>query len=133
MEQHLQVIGVLLIILSLVHIIFPRYFQWKIQLAALSLVNRQMMQIHTFFIALTVLLMGLLCLTASGELSSTPLGKKVGLGLAVFWTIRLFIQFFGYSPKLWKGKPLETTIHIIFSAFWVYLSGVFWLLFFRLG
>ena len=56
-----------------------------------------MMTVHTFFIALIVFLMGLLCLTSSNELIETNLGKKISLGLGIFWTVRLFIQFFGYS------------------------------------
>jgi hypothetical protein len=107
------------------HTIFPRYFNWATELTSLSLINRQMMYVHTFFIALVVLLMGILCLTSSADLIETELGKKVSLGLGVFWLIRLFIQFFGYSSELWKGKPLETIIHIVFSLFWTYMSTVF--------
>jgi hypothetical protein len=125
MEMHLKLIGFLLIALSLVHIIFPKYFNWDKELKSLSLINRQMMTVHTFFIALTVLLMGLLCLTSSAELTGTSLGKKISLGLGIFWTIRLIIQFFGYSTDLWKGKKFETLMHIIFSLFWTYLSAVF--------
>ena len=83
------------------------------------------MKVHTFFIALTVLLMGLLCLTLTNELIETKLGKAVSLGFGIFWTARLWIQFFGYSSKLWKGKTFETTIHILFSLLWTYLSLVF--------
>jgi hypothetical protein len=125
MEMHLKLIGFLLIALSLVHIIFPKYFNWDKELKSLSLINRQMMTVHTFFIALTVLLMGLLCLTSSAELTETSLGKKISLGLGIFWTIRLFIQFFGYSTDLWKGKKFETLMHITFSLLWAYLSAVF--------
>ena len=84
-----------------------------------------MMQVHTFFIALTVFLMGLLCVTSSNEIVNTHLGKKISLGLAVFWAIRLLIQLFGYSPALWKGKPFETFIHILFALIWCYISSVF--------
>jgi hypothetical protein len=125
MEMHLKIIGFLLIALSLVHIIFPKYFNWDKELKSLSLINRQMMTVHTFFIALTVLLMGLLCLTSSAELTETSLGKKISLGLGIFWTIRLIIQFFGYSTDLWKGKKFETLMHITFSLLWAYLSAVF--------
>ena len=113
--------------LALVHIIFPKYFNWKEELKSLSLINRQMMTIHTFFIALTVFLMGLLCLTSAAELTETRLGKTISLGLGIFWSLRLIIQFFGYSPKLWKGKRYETIIHILFSALWLYLSIIFWM------
>jgi hypothetical protein len=131
MQLHLKTIGLLLIVLALVHAIFPKYFNWKKELESLSLINRQMMAIHTFFIALTVFLMGLLCLTSSKELLETNLGKKILLGLGIFWTIRLFIQFFGYSSVLWKGKQLETIIHIIFSLLWLYLSAIFLLAYFN--
>ncbi|MAS52267.1 MAG: hypothetical protein CMD20_03580 [Flavobacteriales bacterium] len=126
MQLHFHIIGISLMILALIHIIFPKYFNWKEELKSLSLMNKQMMTIHTFFIALIVFLMGLLCLTSADELIGTKLGKTVSLGLGVFWAIRLFIQFFGYSSTLWKGKPFETFIHIVFSGFWIYLNGVFW-------
>lgn len=125
MEIHFKIIGVLLIALSFIHVIFPRYFNWSKELASLSLINRQMMYVHTFFIAFVVFLIGILCLTSSGELLTTSLGKKVALGIGVFWLIRLFIQFFGYSSILWKGKLMETAIHIVFSFFWAYLSIIF--------
>jgi|SRR6478752_7216935 len=126
MHLHLKITGILLIALALIHIIFPKYFNWKKELGSLSLINRQMITVHTFFIALTIFLMGLLCLTSSNELIETNLGKKIAAGLGMFWTIRLFVQFFGYSSKLWKGKAFETTVHILFIFFWAYLSFVFW-------
>lgn len=125
MEIHFKVIGVILIVLSIAHAIFPKYFDWKKELSPLSLINRQIMYVHTLFIALVVFLMGLLCLTSSGDLTGTALGKKIVFGLAAFWITRLFIQFFGYSPKLWRGKTFETTVHIFFSVLWIYFSIVF--------
>ena len=125
MYIHIKIIGFLLIALALVHIIFPKYFNWGKELKFLSLINRQMMTVHTFFIAFTVFLMSLLCLTSTNELIETNLGKKISLGLGVFWTIRLFIQLFVYSSDLWKGKKFETVIHILFSIFWIYFSSIF--------
>jgi hypothetical protein len=125
MQIHINIIGILLIALALVHIIFPKYFNWDKELKYLSLINRQMMTVHTFFIAFTVFLMGLLCLTSSSQLIETNLGKKISLGFGIFWSVRLFIQFFGYSSDLWKGKKLETSIHILFSILWLYISSIF--------
>ena len=125
MQLQLEFIGALLVVLALLHVGFARYFDWRREFAVVSLINRQMMYVHTFFIALAVLLMGLLCLTSAAELVGTPLGRKVALGMGVFWLARLLIQFFGYSPTLWRGKRLETTIHVLFAVFWAYLSAVF--------
>jgi len=125
MEPHLKAIGYVLILLAIIHVGFPKQFNWKKEMSNMSLVNKQMMYVHTFFIALVVLLMGILCLTSSKELIETSLGKRICFGLGVFWMIRLFIQFFGYSSKLWKGKTFETTVHILFIFLWTYLSFIF--------
>jgi hypothetical protein len=44
MEIHFKIIGVLLIALALVHIVFPKYFNWDKELKSLSLINRQSWQ-----------------------------------------------------------------------------------------
>ena len=129
MEIHLKIIGALLIVLSLIHFLLPQRFDWKTELPRLGLMNRQMMLVHTFFIALVVILMGVLCITSAKELIETPLGNKISLGMCIFWTARLFTQFFVYSSMLWKGKMFETAVHVLFSALWVYISVVFFLIY----
>lgn len=131
MQIHLLIVGVVLVALALIHVIFPKYFNWQTELKLLSLINRQMMLVHAFFVALTVFLMGLLCLTSSNELIYTDLGRKISLGLGLFWITRFFIQFFVYSKDLWKGKLFETTVHAMFSILWAYFSFVFLFIFFK--
>lgn len=125
MHIHLKIIGSLLIFLAMIHAFFPKYFNWNSELKSLSLINRQMMIVHTFFIAFTVFLMGLLCLTSSSELIETNLGKNISFGLGIFWTVRLAIQLFGYSKELWQNKIFETVIHLLFTIFWAYSSYIF--------
>lgn len=125
MEIHFKLIGIILMILGFIHVIFPKYFNWKNELIQLSQINRQMMIVHTFFIALTVFMMGLLCFQFAEELIHTKLGKAITFGLAIFWGLRLFIQLFGYSKELWKGKRFETVVHYVFTMIWTYLSVVF--------
>jgi hypothetical protein len=107
------------------HVVFPKYFKWNEELKPLSLINRQIMTIHTFFIALTVFLLGVLCLSAAGDLIETSLGRKISLGMGIFWGTRLVIQFVGYSPELWKGRKFETAVHILFSLLFTYMSVIF--------
>ncbi len=127
MEIHLKIIGTIMIGLALIHVIFPKYFDWKNDFAKVSLINREMMYVHTFFLALIVLLVGILCLVYSKELVETALGKIIAFGLFIFWFARLLIQFFGYSSRLWKGKTFETSVHIIFSILWTYFSAILFL------
>lgn len=125
MELHLKIIGIIFILLATLHLIFPKYFNWKTQLEGLTLINKQMMYVHTFFIGLVVLLMGVICVYSSEEIVHTRLGQQLSFGLFIFWAARLFFQFFVYSSKLWKGKKFESNIHILFSILWVYFTVVF--------
>lgn len=83
------------------------------------------MEVHTFFVALTVMLIGLLCWFYADNLINSQFGRVISMGLGIFWGIRLLFQFFVYSPKLWRGKRFETVMHIIFSLLWIYLTFVF--------
>jgi len=132
MEIHFKVAGIILIALALLHFIFPKYFNWKEDLKSISLINRQLLKVHTFFIALVVFFIGILCCFYTYELIETKFGKTISLGLAIFWLLRLFAQLFVYSKELWKGKLFETIIHTIFTFFWIYLSFLFWMNYFRL-
>ena len=128
MQIHLYIIGVILIPLALIHIIFPTYFKWDTELKQLSLMNKQMMVIHTFFVALTVFLMGVFCLIEAESIIHTSIGKTIAMGFALFWFARLVIQFLGYSSSLWKGKTFETIVHVVFSCIWLYFTVIFFII-----
>ena len=127
MELHLHIVGWMLILLAIIHLAFPKYFHWKKELAQLSLINRQMVYVHTFFLALILVLAGILCVSSSKDLVETPLGNRIAFGLGIFWLIRLFTQFFIYDTKLWRGKKFETIVHVLFSIAWIYFSAVFFI------
>jgi len=127
MEIHLKITGVILILLASLHLIFPRYFKWKIELADVSLINKQLMYVHTFFIGLVVLLMGIFCFWSATDIVKTKLGRQLSFGLFIFWATRLMFQFFVYSPQLWKGKRFESSLHVLFSFLWMYFTVVFFL------
>lgn len=131
MEIHLKFIGILLIILSIMHIGFPKYFNWKTEFENISLINKQMMYVHTFFVALLVFLMGVFSFFYAKEIITTKLGRVISFGFTIFWLIRLLFQFFIYSSALWKGKTFETIMHILFSIFWSYLIIAYFLVFLK--
>jgi len=129
MDLHLKIIGILLTGIASVHAAFPKYFNWKQELNSVSLINRQLMYVHSFFIAFVVLLIGLLCLTSTTDMWNSEFGKRISLGLAIFWTARLVFQFCVYSSKLWRGKKFETLVHIGFSFVWIYITTIFFLIY----
>lgn len=130
LELHLKLAGMLLILLGLSHVFFAQRFQWKEELERLSLLNRQIFYVHAFFIALIVVLFGALALFYTETLiEKTALARVVLGGILIFWTCRLWIQFFGYDASLWKGDRFNTVVHVLFSLLWTYFIGVFgWVL-----
>jgi len=129
MELHLKIVGYIMILLAFVHFLFPKRFNWRKELGGLSLINRQLMYVHTFFIALVILLIGVLCIYSTNDILHTSLGKQLSFGLFIFWFVRLVFQFFVYSAQLWKGKKFETAIHILFSILWLYFALVFFFIY----
>jgi hypothetical protein len=122
---HLRLIGVLLLFLAASHALFPKRFAWKEELERLSLLNRQVFWVHTYFVVLIVAMFGLLSLLMPGELlSGTPLARAVLLGMTVFWGFRLYCQWFVYRAELWRGHRFNTAVHIAFTFLWAYLTTV---------
>ncbi len=123
---NLRFAGALLIALALAHAPIAKHFHWREESARLSPFNRQVLLVHAFFIALTVGLMGGLALGWAPLLATpNPLGAPVAGGLAIFWGVRLYCQWFVYDRALWRGKSFETAVHIVFSLCWIYLTGLF--------
>jgi len=58
-------------------------------------------------------------------LEPTRLARAVLIGLTVFWGLRLLMQFFFYSPRIWRGDRFYTVMHYVFSAAWLYVTAVF--------
>ena len=123
---HLRIVGVFMALLVVVNLFVPAHLRWREETARLSLVNRQIFQVHSIFIVLTVALFSALLLTSSEALlEPTRLSRAVLIGLTIFWGLRMLMQWFFYSPGVWRGNRLHTATHYVFSGAWVYVTGTF--------
>ena len=90
-------VGVTQILLGIMHIFFKSYFNWKEDLAGVTLLTRQIFYVHTFFIAFVVSLFGLFTIFCHEELL---VGSKMAMVVAalffLFWGARLVFQFLVY-------------------------------------
>ena len=126
LDLHLKLCGAVLLALAALHAVMGRHLLWKQDLASLSLVNRQIFYVHTFFLALVLALLGALSLFGTNALlEPTKLALYLLGGVTLFWTLRLVFQFLVYSPQLWRGKRLETFVHVGFALLWSYLTLVY--------
>ena len=122
---HLRAVGVLMALLVIVNLLVPGRFRWREELARVSLLNRQIFVAHTVFIVLLIALLAALFLTcAEALLEPTRLSRAVLLGLTIFWGLRLLMQWFFYSPLVWRGNRLHTAMHAVFSLAWIYVTAV---------
>ena len=78
----------------------PNALDWKGELSKLSPLLRQLIWVHGIFIVLTIIGFGVLTLGFSAELAKqTPLARGVCGFIAIFWGLRLAIQFFVFDAK----------------------------------
>jgi hypothetical protein len=127
---HLQIVGALLLLLGLAHGSFNRYFGWARDLAPVSLLTRRIFYVHTFFIALGVMMGGAVSLFFARDLlEANPLSRVVLAGMAAFWLCRLLAQLFIYDSALWRGDRFRTFMHGAFLALWCYVTATYSLAF----
>jgi hypothetical protein len=123
---HLHLGGLAIASLVVVNLFVPSRFHWREEMARLSLVNRQIFQVHTVFLVLTLALFSALLLTCAAELlEPTRLSRAVLIGLTIFWGLRMAVQWGFYSSELWRGHRFNTIVHYAFSVLWIYLTSVF--------
>ena len=122
---HLRFVGVIMAALVVVNLFVPGRLRWREELERVSLVNRQIFQVHTMFIVLILAMFAVLLLTsADALLEPTRLSRLILGGLTIFWGLRMLTQWFYYSPAIWRGDRFNTAMHGIFSVAWVYVTGV---------
>jgi hypothetical protein len=126
LATHLRIVGILLVLLGLSHAFFSRYFGWERELAEVSLLTRQIFFVHSFFIALGVVLGGAVSfLCADALLRPGSLTRTLLAGMTVFWLCRLLAQFFAYDARIWKGDRFRTIMHAAFSVLWIYVTATY--------
>ena len=123
---NLRIVGLIMAALAVLNLFVPRRFHWQEEMARLSLLNRQIFQAHSIFLILTLAMFAALLLLRGPDLMEpTPLARAVLVGLTAFWTLRMLMQWFFYSPEVWRGDRFKTAMHGVFSVTWVYVSAVF--------
>jgi len=124
--MHLQIVGILLILLGLSHAFFNRFFGWEQELAEVSLLTRRVFFVHNFFIALGVVLGGAVTVfCATALLRPGILSRAVLAGMATFWLCRLLAQFAAYDSAIWRGNRFRTSMHVACSLLWCYVTATY--------
>jgi hypothetical protein len=122
----LKIVGVLLVLLGVSHVFFNRLFGWEQELRCVSLLTRKVFFVHTFFIGLGVVLAGAVSvLCADALLRPGALNRAILAGMALFWLCRLVAQFVAYDSAIWGGNRFRSSMHVVFSLFWGYVTATY--------
>ena len=123
---HLRIVGILLVLLGLSHAFFNRHFGWEQELAAVSLLTRRVFFVHSFFIALGVVLAGAVSfMYADALLRPAALNRALLAAMVTFWLCRLLAQFFAYDSAIWRGDRFRTFMHVAFALLWCYVTAIY--------
>lgn len=123
---HLRIVGALLVVLGLSHVFFDRFFGWERELSTVSLLTRKVFYVHTFFIGLGLVMIGAgSFFLASALLQPSALSRAILAAMVVFWLCRMLAQWFAYDAAIWRGNPFRTTMHVVFSALWIYVTATY--------
>jgi hypothetical protein len=124
LELNLTITGALLVGLGVLHVALPVLLRWNHELAAASLLNREVSYVHCFFIGLACALWGLLPLTAGRLLLiPSPVTRLVLAGAVIFWACRLVIQLAVFNHHS-RDSATWCALSIAGSVLWSYLTAI---------
>jgi hypothetical protein len=98
-KRFVQIGGVVNLFFAAFHLSFWKQFDWPQSLALLSADNRAVMQVLNIHTAYVLVIFAALSFVSPNEMSTTKIGRTIGMGVAGFWILRAINQavFWGLS------------------------------------
>lgn len=122
----LRLVGAVLILLGLSHAAMPRVLDWPSHFTGLPALTRRILHLHTFFIAVMCVLLGLVPLVLTDELLAPDrLGTAVLVAECAFWGIRWCAQFVAFPAAIWRSSRLYVVGYLGTAGLWTWVVVVF--------
>ncbi len=119
----IQFAGAVQIAIALANAALPKQLDYPRNLGRLDTIVRQVFIVHSLYIVLVLLGMGLLCILFPVELAGgDPLPTFLAAGMSLFWLARLPVQLWYYDPAFMRSRPL---VHISLLLASTYLAVLF--------
>lgn len=117
-----RIVGVVHLIILGANLVLPGILDFKGELSKVTPIVRQIFMVHHAYIMLILALFAALCLGFPEELGgASRLGTFMCGFMALFWLIRLPVQFFFYDEET---KRLHMLGHWAFSFALVFVAAV---------
>ena len=110
----------------------PKALNWKETLKPLPPLLRQMFWVYGWFIVLVIVSFGTITLVHTDALASgVPLARWMCGMIAVFWGVRLIVQFFIFDAKPFLTNWFYTAGYHGLTIVFIFLTAVYgWAVFF---
>ena len=99
---------------AILNLFLVRLMKWQPDLARMSLLVREVFQVHAWFISVTLLIFGTLTWRFAAEMANGGdlIAKWLCAGIGIFWAIRTVLQVTYYSSSHWRGQAGRTLAHV---------------------
>jgi hypothetical protein len=103
----IRIAGLLHFGILIAGVLTPQVLDWRGELRKLDPMSRHIIWVHGLFIMLTIIGFGLIATTCAPTLASgIGLARALCALIAIFWAIRLVIQFVLFEPGPLLSTPL---------------------------
>ena len=119
---YIWIAGGVQLAIAAANFVLPRKLRYQENLCRVDPIIRQIFVVHSAFIVFVLVAFAALCFLFASEFSASPLGRFLSGWLALFWALRLVVQWVYYDAKIRRENLLA---HWLFSAAIVYLVVVF--------
>jgi hypothetical protein len=107
-------------------VVMTLVLDWRKNLAALNPLTRHIIWVHGAFVLLMIVGFALVSLLRAGDLASgAPLARAVCGFIALFWGVRLMIQFFLFDARPFLTRPLLALGYHGMTVVFVYFTLVY--------
>jgi len=105
----------------------PRRLHWKEDLAKLTPFNRKLMWVYGGTTLLTIVAFGALTLLLHDDfLHRDHAATALASFIAVFWTLRIVVDFAYFRHSDWPAGPQFVVGHILLTALFAALATTYW-------
>jgi hypothetical protein len=126
LEILLILAGALHLCITSAGVVMTFVLDWRKTLATLTALTRHIIWVHGLFVLLTIIAFGAVSLLRAGDLASgAPLARAICGFIALFWGVRLMIQFFLFDARPFLTRRLLAVGYHGLTVVFVYFTLVY--------
>lgn len=127
LAELIKAVAVVQMIVAILNLNLIRFLRWREDLARAPLLLRQVIQVHLWFISLTLAIFAVLSWRFATGMANASDETATWLsgGIGMFWGIRAILQMIYYSGEHWRGRVGPTVVHVVLLLLYVSMSCVY--------